>query len=56
MSNVEEDQMPVQTTQAALAAISIRLRDMEETLRQILDRVPPAPSQHSSRPATPPPK
>jgi len=48
--------MPAQTTQATLAGISVRLQDMEETLRQILERVSPAPAQHSSRPPTPPPK
>jgi hypothetical protein len=44
--------MPVQTTQAQLAAISARLRSMDETLKQILARVP----EQSSKPATPPPK
>jgi hypothetical protein len=47
--------MPAQTTQATLAGISVRLQNVEETLREILARVaggsPPA-----GRQATPPPK
>ena len=45
--------MPVQTTQAKLAAISARLRSMDETLKQILLRVPP--NTWSAPPPTPPP-
>jgi len=40
--------MPVQTTQAKLAEISARLRSMDETLKQILARVP----EQSAKPAT----
>lgn len=48
--------MPVQTTQAKLAAIRVGLRKMEETLTQILQKVSPTPSQPSSRSTTPPPE
>lgn len=44
--------MPVQTTQAKLAAIAARLQSMDETLKQILTRVP----EQWAKPATPPPK
>ena len=44
--------MPVQTTQATLAAISARLSSMDETLKQILAKVP----EQSPKPATPSPK
>jgi hypothetical protein len=47
--------MPAQTTDATLAAISVRVRNMEETLRELLARVPD-PRQQPSRPPTPPPK
>ena len=43
--------MPVQTTQAKLAEIARRLRSMDETLKQILSRVP-----EQSLKAAPPPK
>ena len=44
--------MPVQTTQAKLAAIAARLRSMDETLKQILAKVP----EQSTKPAPPPPR
>lgn len=47
--------MPAQTTQATLAAISVRVRNMEETLRQILERVPEA-AASTSKPTPAPPK
>jgi hypothetical protein len=43
------NKMPVQTTQAKLAAISASLRSMDKTLKEILSRVPP-------NTTTPPPK
>lgn len=47
--------MPAQTTQATLAAISVRVRNMEETLREILSRVSVGGASTSQTP-TPPPK
>jgi hypothetical protein len=47
--------MPVQMTQATLDVISLRLQAVEETLRELLARVPD-PRQQPSRPPTPPPK
>ena len=50
--------MPAQTTQATLAGISVRLQKMEETLREILARVPaePAGAVGPAPPPTPPPE
>jgi hypothetical protein len=47
--------MPVQTTQAQLAAISASLRSMDETLKEILSRVPPN-TWSAPRPEPRPPK
>jgi hypothetical protein len=44
--------MPVQSNQAALAGINATLRKMEQTLREILSRVPPT-SESASRPVPP---
>jgi hypothetical protein len=50
--------MPAQMTQATLDVISLRLQAVEETLRELLARVPDPRQQpqQPSRPPTPPPK
>jgi len=47
--------MPVQTTQATLAGIGLRLQNVEKTLKEILAKVSPTPSS-AQKPVKPRPK